>query len=252
MNSPKSDDKNPNNKKSESKESVSKKKDGTPINHEGHRGRLMERFLNEEEGLHMEDYHLLELLCFFAIPRVDCRSHAVLLLEQFGSLRGVFSAPYAKLQKVKGVGPKLALLIRVISTLMIRIDIEECVKPGARIDTEEKIQQLITGFLAHSAVETTYAVMLDNNRRFLNFARFEGSFDQMGMSLTHQLGPTLKPGTNHIILAHSHPDGTLLPSIADIDFTERLRFWLNQQGMHLVGHYIVCGKSSMLIPMDSI
>ena len=252
MNSPKSDDKNPNNKKSESKESVSKKDDGTPINHEGHRGRLMERFLNEEDGMHMEDYHLLELLCFFAIPRIDCRNHAVFLLEEFGSLRGVFSAPYAKLLKVKGVGPKLALLIRVIRTLMIRIDIEECVKPGARIDTEEKIQQLITGFLSRSAVETTCAIMLDNNRRFLNYAWFEGSFDQMGMSLTYQLDPVIAPGTGQIILAHSHPDGILMPSIADTDFTERLKIWLAQKDIRLVGHYIVCGKSCMLIPTDSI
>ena len=56
--------------------------------HEGHRARVKKRFL--EEGLdHFSDIQALELLLFYALPRVDTNPIAHGLLDRFGSLSQV-------------------------------------------------------------------------------------------------------------------------------------------------------------------
>ena len=81
--------------------------------HEGHRQRKKEQF--REHGLDaFADHEALELLLYYAIPRQDTNPIAHRLLERFGSLEGVFSAPAYELQKVEGVGENAATLIRLL------------------------------------------------------------------------------------------------------------------------------------------
>ena len=55
----------------------------------------------------MPDYELLELLLFRAIPRQDIKPLARELIDTFGDLNRVITAPIARLQAVKGVGDAL-------------------------------------------------------------------------------------------------------------------------------------------------
>ena len=78
--------------------------------HDGHRERLRKSYL--EHGLQsMNDINALELLLFYAIPRRDTNELAHRLLERFGSLDGVFSAPFEDLCEVDGIGETAASLI---------------------------------------------------------------------------------------------------------------------------------------------
>ena len=71
--------------------------------HEGHRARLRESFI--ETGIEgMADHQVLELLLTYALPRVDVNPLAHRLLDRFGSLEGVLSAKPDQLQQVKGIG----------------------------------------------------------------------------------------------------------------------------------------------------
>lgn len=70
--------------------------------HDGHRKRLKTQFLIHGEDFH--DHQLLELLLCYAIPQGDVNGLAHALLDQFGSLAGVFDALPASLTRVDGVG----------------------------------------------------------------------------------------------------------------------------------------------------
>ena len=60
--------------------------------HGGHRARMKKRYL--EQGLDgFEDHEALELLLFYALPRVDVNPLAHALLKRFGSFHGVLDAP---------------------------------------------------------------------------------------------------------------------------------------------------------------
>ena len=84
--------------------------------HDGHRKRLIRRSL--EQGLDgFEPHQVLELLLFYAIPRQDTNVLAHRLTEVFGSLKGVFDAPYEQLLEVSGVGENTAALLKLIPQL---------------------------------------------------------------------------------------------------------------------------------------
>ena len=59
--------------------------------HQGHRERVRNRF--ETKGITaFEDHEALEMLLFYAIPQRDTNQLAHNLIEEFGSLAGVFDA----------------------------------------------------------------------------------------------------------------------------------------------------------------
>ena len=60
--------------------------------HDGHREKMRQRFL--KGGLEpFADHEALELLLYYAIPRRDTNPIAHALMERYGSLRAVLSAP---------------------------------------------------------------------------------------------------------------------------------------------------------------
>ena len=67
----------------------------------GHRKRMKEQFALSERGDEFPDYQLLEMLLFYALPRVDTRQTAKELINECGSLAGVFNADVEKLKKKK-------------------------------------------------------------------------------------------------------------------------------------------------------
>ena len=71
--------------------------------HDGHRERVRRRFL--ENGLSgFADHEALELLLYYAIPQGNVNPLAHALMDRFGSLSAVLSAPVELLTEVKGSG----------------------------------------------------------------------------------------------------------------------------------------------------
>ena len=71
--------------------------------HDGHRARKKEQL--RQHGLDsFADHEVLELALYYAIPRRDTNEIAHRLLQKFGSLQNVLSAPAEELAKVEGVG----------------------------------------------------------------------------------------------------------------------------------------------------
>lgn len=75
--------------------------------HSGHRRRLRDRA--QANGLDSFDPHqILELLLFYAIHRQDTSTTAHLLIDRFGSVYSVLTAPEEELLQVPGVGKRVA------------------------------------------------------------------------------------------------------------------------------------------------
>ena len=87
--------------------------------HQGHRARQRKKLL-ENGPRAFADHELLEMLLYYAIPRRDTNELAHRLLERFGSLQGVFSAPVEELSTVEGVGENAAVLLNLVPQIWQR------------------------------------------------------------------------------------------------------------------------------------
>ena len=84
--------------------------------HDGHRERMRQRYDQMgADGFH--DHEMLEMLLSCALPRVDTNPIAHELLHVYGSLHGICHAPRESLQKIPGIGPNAATLLRLIPGL---------------------------------------------------------------------------------------------------------------------------------------
>ena len=85
-----------------------------PVDHRsGHRERARQRFLRVGEEA-LDEYELLELILFLAIPRQDTKALAKELLAKFGSYSAVLSAPPERLAEVKGISASVATNLKII------------------------------------------------------------------------------------------------------------------------------------------
>ena len=76
----------------------------------GHRGRLRERFREQQGFDGFSDHEILELLLTYGSPRRDTKASAKRLEEVFGGLKGVFEARPEQLMRVEGIGEAQATL----------------------------------------------------------------------------------------------------------------------------------------------
>ena len=109
--------------------------------HDGHRERVRRRFLdNELNGF--AGHEALELLLYYAIPRGDVNPLAHALMDRFGSLSGVFSAPVELLTQVEGVGERTAMLLRLVPQIAQKARLAELERELA-LNTRERVGEYL-------------------------------------------------------------------------------------------------------------
>ena len=86
--------------------------------HEGHRERLRKRFLTFADQV--SEIDLLELILMYSIPRRDVAPLAGKLLQYFGSIDAILSAPIEELASVPGVGESTTTLFKIIAAVKMK------------------------------------------------------------------------------------------------------------------------------------
>ncbi len=208
--------------------------------HSGHRKRMRESFLKRDfNSLH--DHEILEILLFYAHPRNDTNDLAHRLINTFGSLEGVISAPYEELMKIDGVGESAAVLMVLFSRLAVRY--VASVGNGEDYLTDDEIIKKIIVRLSNEPKEKIIAVLLDKKKKIINIAEIaSGGIDDATFKVRALLEPVIRCGATRIVLAHNHPQGFAVPSMADVDATINIRKALYPIEVSLADHIIVAGK----------
>ena len=206
--------------------------------HIGHRKRLKERY--EKAGMEgLQDYEILELLLFYAIPQGDVKARAKELLKRFGSLKGVLDADLKALRDVSGIGDHSSLFFKVVRdvrTLYLR--------QGAEVKEQiSSTKELIDYCLASMGglKDEHFAVIYLNARnRIIQVETIqEGIVNQAVVYPRKVLEKALKHKASAIILVHNHPSGHVRPSDADIRLTRVLQDAARVMDIVLHDHLIV-------------
>ena len=206
--------------------------------HDGHRERKRAQFL--EHGLDsFADHEVLELLLFYAIPRKDTNGIAHALMDRFGSLDAVFSAPAEELEKVAGVGSSAAALIKLVPQLYRRSRITADEHPAILHDTASIGAFFLDRFVGESN-EVTYVACLDAKGKVITCRRLsEGSVGAAEISVRKVMETALRCNAAAVVLAHNHPSGVALPSREDLLATKQVADALCATGIALLDHIIV-------------
>lgn len=205
--------------------------------HDGHREKMRRRFL--ETGLDsFAEHEALELLLFYAIPRRDTNALAHQLMDHFGSLDAVLSAPVEELMRMDGIGENAAVLLKLVPRVVQKAKL--AANKEIIINSTEKAGDYLLERFRGEKNEVIYQLCLDRKGKLLSCRRLnEGGADSSELNIRRLVENALLVSASAVILSHNHPSGIALPSSEDYATTERVQTALNMVGVALVDHIIV-------------
>lgn len=213
-----------------------------PDDKKGHRQRLRDRFLKAARADTLDavqDYELLELLLFLAIPQRDVKPLAKQLIRHFGSLGAVFSADPDALMRVPGVKETTATAIKVVAAAAIHMIREEVMEQPV-LSSWDRLLDYCHATMAHRDKEQFRILFLDRkNRLIADELQQKGTVDHTPVYPREVVKRALELGASALILVHNHPSGDPQPSKADIDMTKVIREAARPLGVLLHDHVIV-------------
>jgi len=207
--------------------------------HSGHRERLKRRFLQNESFAGFEEHNILEMLLFYAIAQKDTNALSHRLIKRFGSLSGVFEAPYEALLEVEGISHSTATLIKMVLPLLREYNKKKSEKNKVLGSTEAIAEFLMQSYMGYT--EEVFSVLcLDNRYRLINFRFLEkGSADKVLADTRVIVKMLLESKARVAVICHNHPGGLALPSLEDIEVTKKIKTMLEGVNVELLDHIIV-------------
>ncbi|MBQ7800790.1 MAG: DNA repair protein RadC [Oscillospiraceae bacterium] len=206
-------------------------------NHEGHRERLRNRFL--QEGLdHFQPHEVLELFLFYCVPRRNTNDLGHALLERFGSLAGVLQAPAGELKRVEGIGENAATFLTLIAQLERYYQTHR--NDDKILPTLNDCGNYLKNCFVNRRNETVMMLCLDAKCKVICCQEVgEGSVNSAAVPIRRMVELALGSNAVSVVLAHNHPSGLAIPSDEDIQTTKRLALALDAVEIVLVDHIIV-------------
>lgn len=205
--------------------------------HANHRERVRKRYLSEGAKA-FPDHNLLEMLLFFSIPREDTNEIAHLLLKEFGSFSGVFDASYEDLQKVKGIGPNSAILIKLITDVARRYMVDSADEKQSIMSTKDAVEYLRSRFIGLE-YEMAILLCLDGKGCVKRIAEYTSkSSTGILLDISKVVSDTLNCDAQGIVLAHNHVQGFAAPSREDEELTRQIAKTLENLDIPVCDHII--------------
>ncbi len=211
--------------------------------HKDHRQRVRSRFFKDGIGS-MDDHNIIEFLLFFGIPFKDTNSIAHALVEKFGDLNGILEAPAEELMKVDGIGENAAALIRLTHDISLLYN-ERKQQWLLEENTEDNLVNYLSVRYSGERRELVYLLCLDSNGKIQRCVKIcEGSPDSAVVDTRTIVETVVRFDSKNVVLAHNHPNGFAVPSVADVKTTEELIHVLDAIGINLADHIIVADNDS--------
>ena len=215
--------------------------------HGGHRERMRKRF--QDSGLQaFQPHEVLELLLFYALPRVNTNPIAHDLMAEFHSLSGVLDADIEDLKRIDGIGENAAVLLKLIPQLCQMYQLDK-MSDSDVMDTLPKLCNYLKAWF--SGVISEQVVLLCMNES-LQLIRSEVIGDGTTQEDAHRIAScAIRLRCTRVVLAHNHPNASAALTDADIFSTNQLRNILNGLQIVLLDH-IVVGKYGDTVSMRQL
>ena len=209
-----------------------------------HRQRLRERFLGGGSSA-LQDYELLEMVLFQAIPRQDVKPLANQLMTEFGDFSRVIAASPARLRSIKGIGDAVVTQLKLVEACAQRMARARVINRPV-LSSWNAVLDYCHTTMSHRETEQFRILFLDRkNVLIADEAQAEGTVDHVPVYPREVMRRALDLNASALILVHNHPSGDPTPSQADIAMTDAIRTVGEALSITLHDH-IVIGKSCEL------
>jgi DNA repair protein RadC len=208
----------------------------------GHRQRLRERLFQSGPDA-LQDYELLEVLLFAAIPRRDVKPLAKELLSEFKTLWTLVNAPAERLLAF-GLSESAAAMLKVIGAIALRAQKQE-VMGGALLNNWQRMVDYCRMAMAHETSEQFRLLFLDRKNHIISDeVQQRGTIDHTPVYPREVVKRALELGAGALVLAHNHPSGDPTPSKEDITMTRAIIEACRPLGIAVHDHVII-GKQGV-------
>lgn len=189
--------------------------------YQGHRQRLRERFLTGGSDA-LQDYELLELLLFMAIPRRDIKPLAKTLLKAFGSLPALMAAPSEELTKIDGISENTATALKAVNAIASRM-LKQDIMNKPILNSWPRLMDYCYATMAHETREHFRILFMNKKNELIgDEVQGIGTVDHTPAYPREIMKRALELGATAMILTHNHPSGDAKPSEADVDLTRQI------------------------------
>lgn len=210
----------------------------TPSNHRGHRARMKSKFREFSDRV-FSDHELLELLLFYAIPRINVNEVAHDLIDRFGSLEEVFSAEPDQLCTVNGVGRSTADYLSLIGKTISRTQKSS---PDLKMtfSSLSSIGEFVVQYFRGCQKEKLCVIFFDSRMKIIKIIELDGGGPTEIAASPQQIArDAVIYNASSVLIAHNHPNDILEPSAADQNLSHLLDVTLRAVGVPLIDHLIV-------------
>ena len=204
--------------------------------HKNHRSRLKFQFENNGIGS-LTDIQKLELLLFYAIPQKDTNPLAHALIDEFGSLKNVFSADINDLKKVKGIKENSATLIKLVGSLQNQLSLPS---NDEKISSSSEACAFCQKLYTNVDVEQFFVICLTKSNKVKKVKMIgSGTLDEINVQIREITAFAIESKCNRIIVSHNHPAGIAKASDEDAWFTYSLVCSCLLNSIDILDHVIV-------------
>jgi DNA repair protein RadC len=189
-----------------------------------------------------------ELLAIFLRVGVTGKSAVDLardLLNQFGSLNGIFAATEHELSQVHGIGASKYVQLQAIFE-MSRRALNEQLQQRDVFKSPQQVRDYLVLKLGSLTKEVFLVLFLDTQNRLLATEEmFAGTLTQTSVYPREVVKRALHHNAAAVIFAHNHPTGITQQSSADEMLTKQLKQALDLVDVKVLDHFIVAGNNTL-------
>ena len=198
------------------------------------KGELLNK-LYDDETLTSEE--LTELALSYVLPRTDNKTLARELLEKFGSFSNIIMSDWLILKEsmTERSAKALSLLFNVFEHY-----VESGIDKRYKLNNSENVSDFFEELLRFKQIEETFIVGVDAKGNIKSKSKLSrGGIRSVGVS-THDVArfvAVTKPAK--CFMCHNHPNGSALPSNADIKGNELMMSLCKKLKVDFLDHIIV-------------
>lgn len=221
--------------------SVAKKPAEPKPHYYGHRERLREKLFDHGPDA-LQDYELLELLLFSAIPRRDVKPLAKALLAEFKDLWSLLNA---KPERLIATGLSEVAVASLLATGAVALRAHKnSIMKKPLLNSWQRIVDYCRASMAHETKEQFRLLFFDRKNQLVDEEVHQrGTIDHTPVYPREVVQRALEVGAGALVLVHNHPSGDPQPSKDDIEMTRAIADACRPLDIAIHDHLIIGGDS---------